>query len=126
MNEKTIIKTKTVDGEIRQFDKSKLNEVEEVLCLRQHNAKPHHEDKVRRFLPGEKYKVAGLEKAEGIMYGFTTLDLNAEIPVSKKRTVEDAELSKKKREAEKDGFSKMQNQIDELTAAVAKLTAAKK
>jgi len=122
----TIVKMKTVDGELRSYDKSKLNEIEEVLTLRQHKAIPYSEKVARRFIPGDKYKVEGLRKAEGIMYGFTTLDLNAKIPVSKKRTVEDAELSKKKREAGKDGFEKMQNQIDELTAVVAKLTAAKK
>lgn len=121
-----IVKTKTIDGEVRTFDRSKLNEIEEVLVLRQHRAKAHGEQLMKRFSPGEKYKTSGLNKAEGIMYGYTTLDLNAKIPESKKRSLKDAEQSKKYLAAGKDAFAKMQKQIDDLTAIVEKLTAGKK
>lgn len=121
-----IVKTKTIDGEVRTFDRSKLNEIEEVLVLRQHRGLAHGELIPKRYSPGEKYKVSGLNKAEGIMYGYTTLDLNAKIPVSKKRSLKDAEQSKKQLADGKDAFVKMQKQIDDLTAIVEKLTAGKK
>lgn len=122
MSEKQIITTKTVDGEVRSFDRSKLNEVEEVLVLRQHNARPEFEKFVRRFFPGEKYKISGLAKAEGIMYGYTTTDLNAKIPESRKRTMKDAEADRLKLELAKDGTLEMQKQIKEMQNQIKDLT----
>lgn len=121
-----IIKMKTLEGEIRIFDKSKINDVEEVLVLRQHSSKPHHEETFKRFMPGEKYKVAGLQKAEAIMSGLVSLDLNAKLPVTKKRTIEDAAQSKIKNDFNKEGFIGLQKQINDLTALVEKLSAGKK
>lgn len=112
----------TIDGEIRQFDKSKLNELEEVLVLRPHYAKPEFEEKVRRMEPGEKYRVKGLDKAEAIMSGFVTLDLKAKIPKTNKRTLADAEISKALIEANKLSYLDLKKQIDELTVIVRKLS----
>lgn len=112
----------TVDGEIRRFDKSKLNELEEVLVLRPHYAKPEFEQSVRRMEPGEKYRVKGLDKAEAIMSGFVTLDLKAKIPKTNKRTIADAEISKAQIEANKFSYLDLKKQVDELTNVIKKLT----
>lgn len=84
-NSNNILRYKTPDGEIRVFDKSRINEVESLLVLRQHHAKPWGETKTRRAMPGEIYKQAGIEKAELILHGQCSLDLNAKIPKSNKR-----------------------------------------
>lgn len=111
----------TIDGELRSFDRSKLNELEEVLVLRPHYAKPEFEEKVRRMEPGEKYKVKGLDKAEAIMSGFVTLDLKAKIPKTNKRTLADAEISKAQIEANKSSYLDLKKQVDELSTMVKKL-----
>lgn len=62
----------------------KTNEVEEVLVLKQHRAKPSGAAAAKIFYPGDKYKISGLDKLE-VLSGLCTRDLKAEVPENPKR-----------------------------------------
>ena len=80
---------------VERIDPKEAAKVEELLSLKPHRAKPSGELIVRRVLPGEKYKQSGIEKVEAVAYGFATRDLKAEVPVSPKRTTEQANKNSK-------------------------------
>ena len=46
-----------------------------LLVLKQHRAKPYHEDVCRLFMPGEKYMQNSMDKLQVILTGMCTLDL---------------------------------------------------
>ena len=70
---------------VPKYDPQKLSDPEEVLVLRQHRAKPHQSDVCKLFFPGEKYIQRGMDKAQVLMTGMCTLDLNAKVPENTKR-----------------------------------------
>lgn len=76
------------------FDRTKLNEPEKLLVLRQHRARPHGSKEARRFLPGETYVQTGLDKWQVIGTGYATLDLDAKVPENKKRKAPSPEEAK--------------------------------
>ena len=84
----------------------KASEVETLLVLQQHKAKPFGENKLQRFLPGDKYKQAGLDKLEVIGSGKCTRDLKAEVPVNLKRN------------APKPGEEMFTNPVEKLSAKI--------
>jgi len=87
------IPTGTFAGKKIKFDKSRLNTIEEVLVLYPHYAKADGEKFIKKYKPGETYRVGGLQKAEIILTGWATLDLQAELPKLNKRTIEQAKNS---------------------------------
>jgi len=76
---------------VERIDPKEAAKVEKLLALKPHNAKPAGELVVRRIKPGEVYSQSGLEKVEAVAYGLATRDLNAKVPDSNKRTVEQAQ-----------------------------------
>lgn len=62
-----------------------VDEVEQLLVLQQHRAKPAGTTKMKRFVPGDKYQQSGLDKLEVIGTGKCTRDLKADVPKNSKR-----------------------------------------
>ena len=63
----------------------KANEVETLLVLKQHRARPFGKKEAERFLPGDKYQQSGLDKLQVLGTGYCTRDLKAEVPENPKR-----------------------------------------
>lgn len=100
------------------FDKSKMNEVETVIALKQFRCKPEREKISRRIMPGEKFEVSGITKAEVILNGLATLDLNAVIPKSTKRV---APKPGEEKYLNPEGFyqiRQLEKKVNELTAMI--------
>jgi len=86
----------------------RVDEVEEVLVLKQHRAKPSGALIAKIFYPGEKYKISGLDKLE-VLAGNCTRDLKAVVPDNAKR------------KAPKTGDEKFVDPVTKLSAKLDKL-----
>jgi len=84
-------------------------EVETLLVLKQHRAKPFGSSEARLFIPGEQYKQSGLDKLQVLGTGYVTRNLKADVPVNPKRV------------APKKGEEKYANPVDVLSAKIDKL-----
>lgn len=80
------IKTLIINGDLTMSETKtpRVDEVEEVLVLKQHRAKPVGALVAKTFYPGEKYKISGLDKLE-VLANSCTRDLKAVVPVNPKR-----------------------------------------
>lgn len=99
----------------------KIQEVELLLVLKQHRAKPHSKLVAKRFLPGDKYDQNGLDKLE-VLAGanpYCTRDLKAKVPTNGKRT------APANPEAIKDPMGVLIEAVTALTKVVSKLVPAK-
>lgn len=100
------------------FDRTLLNEPEKLLVLVQHRARPHGSKDARRFLPGETYVQSGLDKAQVIMTGYATLDLDAKVPENRKRKAPTAEEAKIKNMSQADFMMEMLRQNQQMLEAI--------
>jgi len=86
----------------------KVGEVETLLVLQQHRAKPHGSTEMKKFKPGDKYKQAGIDKLEVLGSGKCTRDL-------------DAKVQNKRRKAPEKGEESFASPVDKLAAKIDQL-----
>lgn len=80
------IKEKTKE-QMAEIEKLRLETPVECLVLRQHWAVAHGEKQPRLYLPGEKYKLSGMDLKQVIATRYCTLDLKEAVPANPKRRI---------------------------------------
>ncbi len=97
-----------------------VEEVEELLVLVQHQAKPYGATKMKRFFPGNKYKQNGIDKLEVLGSKKCTRNLKANVPGNSKRK------APKNPKTITDPIAALIEQVTRLVEVVEKLVSAKK
>lgn len=97
-----------------------IEEVEELLVLVQHQAKPHGATKMKRFFPSDKYKQNGIDKLEVLGSKKCTRDLKAKVPENSKRK------APKNPTTVTDPIAALTEQVTRLVEAVEILVSAKR
>lgn len=97
------------------------DDVETLLVLHQHRAKPFGSRIAKQFIPGEKYQQSGLDKLQVLGTGHCTRNLSASVPQNVKRVA-----PKKGEEKYANPVDALSLKIDKLADAIADLVKSKK
>lgn len=97
----------------------KADEVEELLVLKQGRLRAVGERDLKKYLPGAKIKMVGLDKLDALGQGKVTRNLKADVPENTKR-----KAPKPGEEKFTDPVTKLSEKIDQLIESNQQLIAA--
>ena len=97
----------------------KVDETETLLVVKQGKLKAVGSREVKRFMPGQKIQMVGLDKIDALGQGKVTRDLKAEVPENSKR-----KAPKAGEEKFADPVTRLSEKIDQLIESNQQLIAA--